>query len=129
MVALKHSEMRVIDNAFGMGSGYVLDFSNRTFSEFFDDEFQINIYDDKYSLRGTSKANHLRAFIEAEDEYAVSRVLRRLWEHGETLPNYSQGDQHEMIKKRFFELLIKIESGAAVPRTDAIDRFKPGENS
>jgi hypothetical protein len=48
MVNLKRSEMRFIDEVFGMGSGYVLDFSNRTFAEFFEDEFGINIYHEKY---------------------------------------------------------------------------------
>jgi hypothetical protein len=66
---LKRSETRFIDEVFGMGSGYVLDFSNRTFAEFFEDEFGINIYHEKYGSRGSSKANHLRAFIEAEDGF------------------------------------------------------------
>ena len=98
---MKHSELRIIDNAFGMGSGYVFDFSNRTFSEFFDDEFQINIYDEKYSIRGASKANRLRAFLEAEDEYTVSRVLRRLWEHRETLPNFPRATTTRRSKDAF----------------------------
>ena len=81
MVALKHSEMRVLDDAFGMHGGYVLDFSDRTFAEFFDDEFGINIYDERYAFNGSSKAKRMRAFVKVEDDYAVSRVLRRLWEH------------------------------------------------
>src|ERR1700732_710722 len=79
MVKLKHSEMRIIDDAFATGSGYVLDFSNKTFAEFFDDDFGIDIYAQKYDYRGGSKANHLRALIEAEDDYTVGRVLRRLY--------------------------------------------------
>lgn len=35
MVSLKHSDMRILDDAFDMHGGYVLDFSNRTMSEFF----------------------------------------------------------------------------------------------
>jgi hypothetical protein len=69
--------MRVIDDALAMGSGYVLDFSDRTFSEFFDDEFGITIYCEKYNFNGSSKAKHMRAFITTEDEYTVARVLRR----------------------------------------------------
>jgi hypothetical protein len=57
-------------------SGYVLDFSNPTFSEFFEDEFTINIYQDKYAVRGSSKANHLRAFIEAEDGFLTRALCR-----------------------------------------------------
>lgn len=127
MVALKHSEMRIIDAAFLMGDGYVLDFSNRTFSEFFDDEFRISIYDDKYSHRGSSKANRFRALIEVEEEYIVCRVLRRLWEHAETLPNIVQHENYDANKKRLFDLLSSIDSAGAVPRTDAIDRFTRDE--
>lgn len=37
MASVKRSDMRLVDQVFGMESGYVLDFSNRTFSEFFED--------------------------------------------------------------------------------------------
>jgi hypothetical protein len=54
MVQIKRSEMRQIDDAFAMGSGYVLNFSDRTMSEWFEDELQINIDDQRYKRRGTS---------------------------------------------------------------------------
>ncbi len=78
MANLKRSEMRFIDEVFDMGSGYVLDFSNRTFAEFFEDEFGVSIYQEQYQVRGTSKANHMRAFIDAEDGFLVGKVLRKL---------------------------------------------------
>jgi len=127
MVALKHNEMRVIDDAFDMHSGYVLNFSDRTFSEFFDDEFRLNIYDQKYSFNGTSKAKHLRAFIKTEDEFTVARVLRKLWEHRESVPLYDQRNNDDGVKRRFFELVSKIEGSGSLARTDAIERFKPDE--
>jgi hypothetical protein len=127
MVALKHSETRIVDDALAMGNGYVLDFSDRTFAEFFDDEFEITIYQPRYAFNGQSKAKHLRAFVATEDEHAVLRVLRRLWERRESLPHFVEAENHEAIKKRFFDLLTKIEGGAAVPRTDAIDRFTRDE--
>lgn len=123
MVSLKHSEMRVIDDALAMNGGYVLNFSDRTFAEFFDDEFGITIYQDKYAFNGSSKAKHMRAFVATEDEYTVARVLRRLWEHRESLPHFAQAEDHQAIKQRFFPLLAKIDGEAGVPRTDAIDRF------
>jgi hypothetical protein len=127
MVALKHSEMRIFDDAFDMNGGYVLNFSDRTFSEFFDDEFGITIYCEKYNFNGSSKAKHMRAFITTEDEYTVARVLRRFWEERESIPRLAEAENHEQIKKRFFDLLVRIEAGAAAPRTDAIDRFARDE--
>ena len=47
-----------------MQGGYPLDFSNKTLTEFFEDEIGENIYDDKFSFKGTSKANRIRAFLE-----------------------------------------------------------------
>ena len=52
MVQLKHSEMRVFDDALDMHGGYVLNFSDRTFSQFFDDEFEISIYQGLSALSG-----------------------------------------------------------------------------
>jgi hypothetical protein len=70
MVQLKHSEKRILEDALDMGSGYVLDFYDRTFAEFFDDQ-GIKIYQEKYDFMGTSKAKHMRAFIEVEDTFTV----------------------------------------------------------
>ena len=39
---LRSIDMRLIDELFEMGGGYVLDFSNRTFAEFFADELVVS---------------------------------------------------------------------------------------
>ena len=52
--------MRLIDDLFGMGGGYVLDFSDRTFAAFFSEELSINIDESRYAGEGTSKAKRLR---------------------------------------------------------------------
>lgn len=128
MVSLKRSEMRVFDDAFDMHSGYVLNFSDRTMAEFFEDEFGIEIYQQKYAFNGTSKAKHLRAFIEVEDAYTVGRVARALWKYRESLPLYQRPDAAaETVKRNFFDLLDRIESGGGVPSTDAIERFTRDE--
>jgi hypothetical protein len=124
---MKHSEMRIIEDALDMHGGYVLDFSNRTFAEFFDYEFGVNICDDKYYLNGSSKANRMRAFIKAEDEYTVSQVLRKLWEYRESILSYQNTEGQCAVKARYFALLAKIEGDAAIPRTDTIERFKRDE--
>jgi hypothetical protein len=122
MVQIKRSEMRQIDQVFGMEGGYVLDFSNRTFSEFFEDEFRINIYDDKYQVRGGSKANLLRGFIEVEDGYVVGKVLRKLYDHRCTMPK-TQGQPRALSadeQRLFFELLARIEAGVNPPVLDSL---------
>lgn len=122
MVQLKHSDRRILEDALDMSSGYVLNFSDRTFAEFFDD-LGITIYQDKYGFNGTSKAKHMRAFIQVEDALTVCRVLRELWQHREGIPQYQQAEPPGQLKVRFFALLDKIERGSEVPLTDTIERF------
>jgi hypothetical protein len=105
-----------------MSGGYVLNFSDRTFAEFFDDQ-GITIYQENYGFNGTSKAKHMRAFIEVDDAFTVCHVMRQLWEYRESIPQYDKADPTGQLKTRFFALLDRLESGGAVPRTDAIDRF------
>ena len=76
---LKNYQRERVREWFCQSPGYVLDFSNRTFSEFFDDHFDLNIYSDAFSSRGTSKFNRLLAFIEVSPPHLVVEVLRLLW--------------------------------------------------
>lgn len=73
-------EKRKLERVLGMGSGYVLNLSNRTFAEFFLDSFGIDIYDTKYDYDSGSKANRMRAFWERESNYLVGKVLVLLFE-------------------------------------------------
>lgn len=62
MSTLNHTEKRKLEDLLGMGTGYVLDFSNRTFAEFITDYSGRNIYDSGYEYGSGSKANRLRKF-------------------------------------------------------------------
>lgn len=63
MEQLRPVELKLVDELFGMSSGYVLDFNNRTLAEFFRREVGIDIYDNAYAINGGSKGKHLRAFL------------------------------------------------------------------
>ena len=127
MPQLKYSEIRKIDQAFDMSSGYVLNFSDRTMKEFFEDEFGINIYDEIYACNGTSKAKRLRTFIEIESSTKVGRVLRKLWEYRETIYNYAEAPNKSNVKDSLFDLLGRMESGGLASATDVIDSFTHDE--
>jgi len=60
------------------GGGYVLDFSNNTFAEFFRETANIDIYAQKYAFNGDSKAKRLRAFWETEPDALVGKILSEL---------------------------------------------------
>ncbi|MCR9162110.1 MAG: hypothetical protein ACE37F_28635 [Nannocystaceae bacterium] len=78
MATLKNADVRTINDAF-VRDGYVLDFSNKTFSEFFEDEMAVDIYANKYGSSKDSKGMRLRAFAEVESPHLVARMMRALW--------------------------------------------------
>lgn len=75
MAKLDFIEKDCFERLFGMGSGYVLDFSNRSFQEFVYSVMQIDIYA-KYS--GLSKAKILRSIIADYDNVTVGKLLLEL---------------------------------------------------
>lgn len=76
---LDHLDRDVVDSVLQMGGGYVLDFSDRTFAEFFND-FGVPIDAEPYSAHGTSKANRLRTFLRMSPPDLIGRVLAALLE-------------------------------------------------
>lgn len=69
MNSLTHIEKRKLERELRMDGGYVLDFSNRTFEEFFREVVGVAIYDTRYALGSGSKAHRMRAFWQvATDE-------------------------------------------------------------
>lgn len=76
-------ERLTIEKLFGMSSGYVLDFSNRTFREFIADSVQCDIEDLKYDYESGSKANQLRAFWKIESNVIVGKLLNDLFAYAE----------------------------------------------
>nr|WP_217507550.1 abortive infection family protein [Herbaspirillum robiniae] len=63
-----------------MGSGYVLNFSDRTFGNFFD-EYRVEIDAERYRAGGTSKANRMRTFWNLDANHTVGRVIGGLIEY------------------------------------------------
>lgn len=83
METLRPIEMRLVEELTGMKSGYVLDFRNRTFEEFFRAELGVEIYGGKYDFEGTSKGSHLRVFLKVSQPADIARALTVLWEYRE----------------------------------------------
>ncbi len=106
---LKALDLRLIDDLFEMGGGYVLDFSNRTFSEFFQDELGVNIDDAKYEVEGTSKAKRLRYFLRTVSVNEVVKTLLALWDYRETLRRRSGAEEkYPEHKIEFFQLIERL---------------------
>jgi hypothetical protein len=90
MSSLKIIEKTQFEQLFGMASGYVLDFSNRTFQEFIHENAGVDIYTEKYAISGDSKAKRLRTFWEQEPDHVVGKVMAELieyWTYKNPQPN------------------------------------------
>jgi hypothetical protein len=78
MSDLKSTERLLLEKFLGMESGYVLNFSNKTFQAFVLETSGIDIYDAKYDYSSGSKANRLRAFWKTEPNYVVGKLISDL---------------------------------------------------
>lgn len=81
MPNIRAIDMMFLDDLFEMGGGYVLNFSNATFSRFFADELNVDIDDPMYAEQGGSKGKRLRCFLQKVDVPTVIRTLKALWEY------------------------------------------------
>ena len=96
MSSLKSHEKVVFEKLFddcsGRGPGYVLDFTDRTYSEFFR-ESGLNIDHPKYQANGGSKMKRLRAFWEIEPDAIVGKVLEELLKYAEAIKTVGPKDK------------------------------------
>lgn len=90
-------EKKILEKFLGMDSGYVLNYTNRTFSEFFIGNFNINIYDEKYADKGDSKAKRLRTFWEKESNQLVADSIDKMieWWKSDKLINEEEISSNE----------------------------------
>jgi len=123
--SLKPVEKKLFEEMLGMSSGYVLDFTNATFAEFFRDIVEKNIYSEEYSFNGDSKAKRIRAFWEIEPDELVGKVLLEmieLWKYsnppGVNANNDARYERCKIIISRLFgeELVEKKTQEQSAPK-------------
>lgn len=107
MSDLTNIEKRKLETLFEMGDGYVLDFSNRTFSEFVFDSTKINIYEEKYYGWSGSKASRLRAFWDKESNFIVGKLVADLLEYWRTQELINSG-KIESSEQTLYDECCKI---------------------
>lgn len=110
-------EKRKLERLLGMPSGYLLNFSNRTFGDFFLDGFGIDIYDTKYDYASGSKANRMRAFWDREPNHLVGRVLGLLFEEWN---EFKAPDSPAQPPDECLRIVARLNSGADVPHLDTL---------
>jgi hypothetical protein len=118
MEKVRPVDMIFLDELFDMGSGWVLNFSDRTFSQFFASELNIDIDAPQYRTEGTSKAKRLRCFLKNVNPTDVVRTLKALWEYRQAIRASDQlADPVFNAEGRLFSLINRLEgrAGAASP--------------
>src|SRR3954463_11050656 len=99
MSALSMADRRNLEKFLGMGSGYVLNFSDRTFGEFVSEAVDIDIHNEKYTAEGTSKAKKLRTFWTVEPDYTVGKLLLALIDYGAPPTHGRDNDEPTLFEK------------------------------
>ncbi|MEN1836100.1 restriction endonuclease [Pseudomonas lijiangensis] len=114
MPKIKPLDMKLIDLLFEMEGGYVLDFSDRTMSQFFLGELEIDIDDPLFTADGTSKARRLRSFLTLADTPTCVRALKALWQYRQAaLANQRKDEPLVNAEGRFLTLIQGLESGSS----------------
>ncbi len=72
---IRSSDIPLIDKVFAMEGGYVLNFPNQSFAEFFWEEFGVNIDDPRWSVQGGSKAKRLWYYLRKADRQTALDTL------------------------------------------------------
>lgn len=121
---LRQIDMMLIEDLFEMGGGYVLNFTDPTYSQFFARELGINIDDAKYKQAGTSKAKRLRCLLNISDSPTIARTLRALWDYREALRSRSNAPEKVKNAERDFHALIARLEGKS-PRSASTFAPKP----
>jgi hypothetical protein len=105
-----------------MNNGYVLDFSDRAFSTFFEEHTGLDIDNEKYrhNRSSGSKANRMRGFWALEQDYVVAKVLNALIDYareGKCFP--PDVDDELVFEVATISSRLSRNEGSAVPEIDS----------
>jgi len=116
---LSSVDKRILEELLGMSGGYVLDFTNATFQDFFKD-FDINIYAKKYALYGDSKGKRLRAFLQVEEDILVGRVLNALLEYVSAIKPAEAGGA---VEEKHYAIVKKLLGDSPISKVTKTEDF------
>ena len=106
---IRSMDIPIIDKMFAMESGWVLDFVDRTFAEFFREELDVNIDDPRWAVQGKSKAKRLRYYLRQADRQTALETLNALWEYREA--SSVTADYPELedgVRESFFKIIERL---------------------
>ena len=122
---LPSKERTIFDEIFHSGGGYVLDFSDRTMAEWFEESFDLNIFQERFQIDGASKGKTLRGFVAVAEPRLVARVLRSLWDYRSSLDGYTDEDlaKESQLKAWLVKFTDELEKSSTIKLEDALRDF------
>lgn len=120
MRKLNFSDNRCIEKFLDMESGYVLDFSNRTFEEFIQDAVNRNIFDPKYNYSSNSKANLLRKFFQIESHYTIGTLLEQFCKYWVVHLKAEEPDKQDLYEE-CLKIADRLKKDNIIPNISAIE--------
>jgi hypothetical protein len=120
MSSLTEIDKRYLEKLLGMGGGYVLDYSDPKYGEFFN-RHRVDIHGQKYQTYGTSKAKKMRAFWESEPDALVGAVL------AEMLDSYEA--DCDLDKKQMDSALLAKARGIVARLSGSSQTTKPQQTA
>lgn len=127
MSSLTDIEKRYLERLLNMQGGYVLDYSDATFGEFFN-RHRVNIHGSKYQTYGTSKAKKMRAFWEQESDSLVGNVLSEMLDSYEADCDLNKREIDKSVLEKSRSIVARL-TGKSAPAKAAqtIDDFLHSE--
>lgn len=105
MANLTYREKSVLEELFGMASGYVMDFSNSSFSRFIGDVINIDVYEGPGYEEYSSKANKLRQIWNEESDNVVGTLIEAMLSYFEDM-QLRNGKLTDYEKKKIGEMRL-----------------------
>ncbi len=109
MSDLSGAEKLYLEDVFGMDSGLVLHFTDRSFEQFFED-YGVDIHSARYQIYGTSKADKMRGFWVVEPNELVGRVLFDLLDYCEAVFSPEVLEHDSLVIKKSRAIATKLSA-------------------
>jgi hypothetical protein len=122
MADLTYIEKANIEKFLGMKSGYVMDFSDRTFHEFVGEATGLDINAEKYHNASNSKAYRLRGFIKTESNHVLGKLLSAFCDYwlSKVYTNEIDYRDDENLYKECVKIAERLKQESIVEHIDAI---------
>lgn len=122
MSTLTDIEKRYLERILSMDGGYVLDYSDPTFGDFFA-RHRIDIHGKKYQTYGTSKAKKMRSFWAQEPDKVVASVLSEMLDSYEANCELNGREADVAILKKCRAIVARLSGESSPAPAESVESF------